>query len=40
MDSISSQANYFITGDKDFEEIIDLGVTQIISASKFLESIQ
>lgn len=37
---LSSQANYFITGDKDFEESIDLGLTQIISASKFLESIQ
>jgi len=37
---ISSQANYFITGDKDFEDIIDLELTQIISASKFLELIQ
>jgi putative PIN family toxin of toxin-antitoxin system len=37
---ISSEANYFITGDKDFEDIIDLELTQIISASKFLELIQ
>ena len=37
---ISSQANYFIAEDKDFEEIIDLGLTQIISASQFLELIQ
>ena len=37
---LCSQANYFITGDKDFEEILDLGLTQIISASQFLELIQ
>ncbi|MGI0480166.1 putative toxin-antitoxin system toxin component, PIN family [Geminocystis sp. CENA526] len=37
--AISSGADYLITGDKDFEDIPDLGVTKVFSVSQFLEII-
>ena len=33
--AIASKAQYFITGDRDFTEPIDLEYTQIISVSQF-----
>ena len=35
--AIASNADYLITGDRDFTEPIDLGNTQIISVSQFKE---
>ncbi|MFY7884326.1 MAG: putative toxin-antitoxin system toxin component, PIN family [Dolichospermum sp.] len=35
--AISSGADYLITGDKDFEDVPDLGVTKIVTVSQFLE---
>jgi putative PIN family toxin of toxin-antitoxin system len=36
--AISSGADYLITGDKDFEDVPDLGVTKIVTVSQFLEN--
>jgi putative PIN family toxin of toxin-antitoxin system len=33
--ALVTQADYFITGDKDFEEIYKIGVTTVIPVSKF-----
>lgn len=35
--AIASNADYLVTGDRDFEEMPDLGVTQIVGVSQFLE---
>lgn len=35
--AISSGADYLITGDKDFEDVLDLGVTKVVTVSQFLE---
>lgn len=35
--AISSGADYLITGDKDFEDVPDLGVTKVVTVSQFLE---
>lgn len=36
--AISSGADYLITGDKNFEDVPDLGVTKIVTVSQFLEN--
>lgn len=38
--AIASNADYLVTGDRDFEEILDLGVTQVVTVSQFLELIE
>ncbi|TRU96139.1 MAG: putative toxin-antitoxin system toxin component, PIN family [Microcystis wesenbergii Mw_QC_S_20081001_S30D] len=35
--AISSGADYLITGDQDFEDVPDLGVTKVVTVSQFLE---
>jgi len=35
--AIASSADYLITGDRDFETVIDLEVTKIVSPSQFWE---
>ncbi len=35
--AIASGADYLITGDRDFEDIPDLGITKIVTVSQFLE---
>ncbi len=35
--AIASGADYLITGDRDFENIPDLGITKIVTVSQFLE---
>lgn len=35
--AIASKADYLITGDRDFEEIPDLGITRVMTVSQFLE---
>lgn len=35
--AIASNADYLVTGDRDFDEISDLQNTQVVSASRFLE---
>jgi len=36
--AIASSADYLITGDRDFETVIDLEVTKIVSPSQFWET--
>ncbi|WP_051017327.1 putative toxin-antitoxin system toxin component, PIN family [Dactylococcopsis salina] len=38
--AIASQADFLITGDHDFGEVIDLGKTKICSVSQFLPLVQ
>jgi len=38
--AIASNADYLVTGDQDFEEILDLGVTQVVTVSQFLQLIK
>ena len=33
--AITSSADYLVTGDRDFEEISNLGVTKVVSVSQF-----
>lgn len=35
--AIAYSADYLITGDRDFEDIPDLGITKVITASQFLD---
>ena len=35
--AISSGADYLITGDQDFQDVPDLGVTKVVTVSQFLE---
>jgi putative PIN family toxin of toxin-antitoxin system len=37
--AISSQADYLITGDRDFEDAMRLGITTILSVRQFKESV-
>ena len=37
--AISSRANYLVTGDRDFEEVEGVGVTSIVTAREFKESV-
>jgi len=38
--AIASNADYLVTGDRDFEEIPDLGITQVVTVSQFLQLIE
>ena len=38
--AIASNADYLVTGDRDFEEISDLGITQVVTVSQFLQLIE
>jgi putative PIN family toxin of toxin-antitoxin system len=38
--AIANNADYFITGDKDFDEVNNLGNTKIISVSLFKKKYQ
>jgi putative PIN family toxin of toxin-antitoxin system len=38
--AIASNADYLVTGDRDFDDISDLQNTQVVSASRFLEILE
>jgi putative PIN family toxin of toxin-antitoxin system len=38
--AIASNADYLVTGDRDFDDISDLQNTQVVSASRFLEIVE
>jgi len=38
--AIASNADYLVTGDRDFDEISDLQNTRVVSASRFLEILE
>jgi len=38
--AIASNADYLVTGDRDFDEISDLQNTQVASAARFLEIVE
>lgn len=38
--AIASNADYLVTGDRDFDEISDLQNTQVVSALRFLEIVE
>ncbi len=38
--AIAANADYFVTGDRDFEEVSDLQNTQVVSASRFLKIVE